>query len=550
MKNETEVSRLRRRNEALKNHRGPMQTKWQRISRYMFPNSGRYWGAKRDESKSHADILDNTATWAHGVLVAGISAGAFPESLPWVSVRLRNQELAELGIGDEYTDAVQNVVAAMFSQTNVYPGLRHCVSEMAAFGPGCLVVEEDPDRVMRVHQLTAGQYCFERDIHGDVVALFRELRSTVGAVVKEFGYPNCSKQVQDDFDNGNLHVDVDLLHVVEERQRRDPTMLDSQNMPWRSVYIDLGRPETDPVLRESGYPFFPVLGPRWDVVGDDTYGSCPAMRALGDVAGLQHKHVRLGEVLDRSTRVATQGPADIEEIQTMPGQHTRTVGGAEIRPIAQPTVQIQHVWQQIVEGDHVRIERAFFVPIFQAFLGDDRSGVTARETLAREAEKVDNIGPVLNNISKDLLRPLVMMGIYFLSKQGKMPPAPPELEGEELEVEPDAPLYKAMRSANSRGTLQLLQIIAELGSVAGWEHVRDRADMDASADELRRSFGAPAKVIKTVREVQSLRDARGKAQAAQQQLAAAQQMAGTTKDLAASELAPNNALGQMAGAQQ
>lgn len=550
MRTETEVGQFRKRNEALKNHRAPLQSKWQKISRYITPNSGRYWGTKRDEAKSFGDILDNTATWAHGVLVAGISAGAFPQQLPWAGVRLRDPQLAESGIGDEYTDAVANVVAAMFAQTNVYPGLRHCVSEMAAFGPGCLVVEEDPERVMRVHKLTVGQYCFERNLHGEVVSLFRELLSTVGAVVDEFGYDRCSKRIQNAWDQGNYHEDVQLLHVIEERKHRDPTMLDNQNMPWRSVYIDQDEPDTAPVLRESGYPFFPVLAPRFDVVADDVYGSCPAMRALGDVSGLQHKHVRLGEVLDRNTRVATQGPADIEEVQTMPGQHTRTVGGAEIKPIAPPQVQIQHVWQQIVEGDHVRIERAFYVPVFQAFLGDERSGVTARETLAREQEKIAGIGPVLNNIEVDLLRPLVMMGIYFLGKQGKLPPAGPELEGQELEVELEGPLYKAMRSANSRGTLQLLQMIAELGSVAGWEHVRDRADLDASADELRSSFGAPAKVLKSVREVQSLRDARASAQAAQQQVAAAQQMAGTAKDLSAAEIKPTNALGQMAGAQR
>lgn len=137
--------------------------------------------------------------------------------------------------------------------------------------------------------------------------------------------------------------------------------------------------------------------------------------------------------------------------------------------------------------------------------------------------------------------------IWFAGQRGMLPPAPDDIAGQEMEVELSGPLYRALKAEQSRGTMQLIEMVAQLGLVPGWEQVRDRVDIDAAADELRDTFGAPARVLKSVREVQSVRDARAKMQAAQQQAAMAQQMAGTAKDLAQSPVDPGNALGRMAG---
>lgn len=544
---ETLVGEFKRRNEEAKSHRSRLLAGWQKVTRYVLPYSGRYYQAERDKSVAFAPILDNQAAWAHDVLVAGISAGAFPQSMPWVGLRLKGSKTEDGGIGAEYCDRVADVIHATYSQANVYPGLRHCVSEMSAYGPGCLIVEEHEENIIHLHRLTAGEFCFERDFDGYVSALFREFVSTVGAVVDQFGYDACRQDVQIAWDEKKYGQEVRLLHVIDERKRRDPSVEDNQNMPWRSVYIDLAGSDTDPPLRESGYPFMPVLGPRWQVIGSDTYGTSAVLRAMGDISGLQHKHTRLGEAVDRMTRPATQGPADVEEVQTLPGSHTRTNGGARIEPIGISVLPIQHL-KELIEDDRMRIARALYADVFQAFLGDQRSGVTAREIMARTQEKVQGMAPVLNNIDHELLRPLVKMTIWFLAQRGMMPPAPPELEGEEMDIEFVSPLFRAMKSEQSRGTMQLLEMIAQLGTVPGWDHVRDRADVDAAADELRDTFGAPARVLKTVREVQSVRDARAKAIAAQQQMQAAQSMAGTAKDLAGAELSPTNALGQLGGA--
>jgi hypothetical protein len=545
---ETLIQELRRRNEEAKQQRAYLLPTWQKISRYILPQHGRYFVKnQRDRKADFGDILDNTASWAHGVFVAGMSAGAFPASVPWAGLRMRDPELAANGIGAEYCEAVSKVVHAICAQSNVYPALRHCVAEMGAFGPGCLVIEEHDENVIHLHKLTAGTYCVDRDFNGYVVALYRELVSTVGAVVDQFGYDRCSTVVRQAWDQRRYSDTVELLHVIDERKRRDPTKLDSANMPWRSVYIDQGARDDEPPLRESGYPFMPVLCPRAEVVGDDTYGTSQAMKALGDTSGLQHKHVRIGEATDKMTRIATQGPADIEEVNTMPGMHTRTNGAARIEPLAVPVLPIQHLWQQIVEGDHLRIARAFYVDVFQAFLGDTRSGTTAREIMARLQEKIQGLGPLLGNVDHELLRPLVHAIIWFAGQRGMLPPAPEDIAGQEMEVELSGPLYRALKAEQSRGTMQLIEMVAQLGLVPGWEQVRDRVDIDAAADELRDTFGAPARVLKSVREVQSVRDARAKMQAAQQQAAMAQQMAGTAKDLAQSPVEPGNALGRMSG---
>jgi len=548
---ETIIGELRRRHEEAKRNRADLLPTWRKISRYILPENGKFLATTQtDRRVSYGDILDNTASWAHGVLVAGLAAGAFPQAVPWAGIRMRDPQLEESGVGGEFTDQLSKAVHSICATANVYPALRHCVAEMSAYGPGCLVIEEHEEHVIHLHKLTAGTYCIERDWDGYVVALYREITSTVAAVVERFGLERCTLQTRQHWEQRRFSEPVELLHVIDERKQRDPSKIDNRNMPWRSIYIEANATLEDQPLSESGYPFMPVLCPRWSVHGDDTYGTSAAMRALGDTAGLQRKHVRMGEAMDKMTRPATQGPAEMEEVQGMPGTHTRTTGAARIEPLAPPTLPIQYLWQQIQEGDHARIARAFFVDIFQAFLGDTRSNVTAREIIARQQEKLQGIGPVLNNIEHDLLRPLVQAILWFMSQRGMMPPAPVEIEGQELDVELMAPLYRALKAEQSRGTMQLVEMIAQLGLVPGWDHVRDRIDVDAAADELRETFGAPNRVLKSVREVQPIRDARSKMLAAQQQAAMAEQMAGTAKDLAQSPIDEGNALGRMSGAQR
>jgi hypothetical protein len=99
------------------------------------------------------------------------------------------------------------------------------------------------------------------------------------------------------YDRGQYDDWITIVHAIEPRMDRDYGKLDNKNMPWSSCYFELEGPK-DKFLRESGYKRFPALAPRWQVTGQDIYGSSPAMEALGDIKQLQHQQLRKAQGID------------------------------------------------------------------------------------------------------------------------------------------------------------------------------------------------------------------------------------------------------------
>lgn len=95
---------------------------------------------------------------------------------------------------------------------------------------------------------------------------------------------------------------------------------DAKNMPFRSVYMEMGATDGR-FLRESGFMRFPALCPRWNAMGGDIYGNSPAMEALGDIKQLQHEQLRKAQGIDYKTKPPLQLPtgAKANMLDTLPG---------------------------------------------------------------------------------------------------------------------------------------------------------------------------------------------------------------------------------------
>ena len=137
-------------------------------------------------------------------------------------------------------------------------------------------------------------------------ALYREFDKTVAEVVREFGYNNVSQAVRTLYDNGGLDQRITLIHAIEPREVRSRGKT-AKHMPWRSVYLEKNALEGH-VLRESGYPRFPAVCPRWGVAGGNIYGTSPGMEALGDIRQLQHQQLRKATAIDYLTNPPLQVP--------------------------------------------------------------------------------------------------------------------------------------------------------------------------------------------------------------------------------------------------
>lgn len=543
----TRVQALRRWN-SLKNERSSWMSHWQEISTYILPRAGRYTRSDRDKgNKKNANIYDNTATRALRTLGAGLMGGATSPARPWFRLGTPNEDLADFQPVKLWLSDVSSRMHRVFQKSNTYRALHQLYEELGAFGTASSIILPDFKNVIHHYTQTVGEYAIATDAQGNVCTVYREFDMAVSAMVKEFGYPNCSTTVQALYDRGaGLDAWIPVIHGIEPRADRDWRSKGSKNMAWRSVYFELTG-NASSLLRESGFKQFPAVVPRWAVAGGDIYGNGPGMESLGDIRQLQHEQLRKANGIDFMTNPPLQVPTSMkgQDVNRMPGgiSYVDATGtGGQIKSSFDVHIDLEHLLADIVDCRQ-RINATFFVDMFMMLDSQTNPQMTATEVAERHEEKMLMIGPVLERLSNELLFPLIETTFTHMLEAGMIPPPPPDMQGQSLNVELISVLAQAQRAI---GTNSVDRFVQSMGLVAQIKpEVTDKFDPDQWADTYSDMLGVDPKLIIAGPQVAMIRQARAKAQAAQAQAAAMQQQSATAKNLAQAPTAPGSALGDM-----
>ena len=89
--------------------------------------------------------------------------------------------------------------------------------------------------------------------------------------------------------------------------------------------------------------------------------------------------------------------------------------------------------------------------------------MTATEVAERHEEKLLMLGPVLERLNDEMLSPLVRMTFQRALKAGILPPPPPELNMQQLNIKFVSMLAQAQRAI---GTNSIDRYVGSLGAVA------------------------------------------------------------------------------------
>jgi len=519
----------------LQSERSSWWSHWQEITTYILPRSGRYFRQDRDKgNRRNNNIYDNTGIRALRTLAAGLMGGATSPARPWFRLGTPDPDMNEFMPVKLWLDDVSKRMHTVFQKSNTYRALHQMYGELGAFGTGASIILPDFQNVIHHYPLTIGEYAIATDSKGNVCTIYREFEMTVSAIVKDFGYKNCSPTVRGLFDRGiGLDQWIPVIHAIEPRADRDPRMKDAKNMAWKSIYFEPGG-DANLLLRESGFKQFPAVCPRWDVVGGDIYGNSPGMEALGDVKQLQHEQLRKANAIDYMSNPPLQVPTNMknQEVNRMPGGITYLdpgAGGSVIKSAFDVHLDLEDLLADIRDC-RGRINSAFFADMFMMLDNNTNPNMTATEVAERHEEKMLMIGPVLERLSNELLYPLIETTFTHMLEAGLVPPPPPDMQGQTLNVELIGILAQAQRAI---GTNSVDRFVQSMGVVAEMKpEVTDNFDPDAWADSYSDMLGVDPKLIVAGPQVAMIRQARAKAQAAQAQAAQLAQQATTAKTLA------------------
>jgi hypothetical protein len=516
--------------QALQNERSSWVSHWSEIATYLLPRAGRFLTTQVNSgTKRHNNIYDNTGTRSLRILAAGMMAGMTSPARPWFRLATQDPDMMEFAPVKLWLDKTTRLMREIFNRSNTYRSLHMLYEELGCFGTAATLVLPDFDDVVRHYPLTVGEYALATDSRGEVKTLYREFELTVSQLVQEFGIDNVSSSVREAHTRGNLEDWRRVVHCVEPRIDRDPRLArtDARHKAYRSVYFEQGRTEHEGFLRDSGFDEFPVLAPRWLVTPGDVYGASPGMEALGDVKQLQHEQLRKAQGIDYLTKPPLQAPAALmgREIDLLPGGITYVDASNQnggVRSAFEVRLDLSHLLADI-QDVRQRVGQAFYADLFLMLANDDRSNITAREIAERHEEKLLMLGPVLERLHDELLSPKIELTFAHILRAGILPPPPPDLQGQDLNIEFVSMLAQAQRAV---GTQAVDRLLGTVGAIAQLKpEVLDKIDADQVVDAYSDMLGVDPSLIVADDKVALIRKARAQQQAAMQRAAAAPEMA-------------------------
>lgn len=512
--------RLQQRRAAMVTDQSTFISHYKDLAQFIMPRRGRF--DREDVNKGDRrwnQIINGAATKAHSVAQAGLFNGIMSPTQQWFALATEDPDLRDFQPVRTWLHEVRELLLTMFARSNLYISAPTMLGADLLFGTGCVAHMEDIRQVARFFPMATGSYQLAQNERLEVDTFTSETMMSVEQIVRKFSRSrdrvsdNISEVVRTQYDRGNYESRYPVVHFVLPNAGRSFSSERAEDKPFASYYYELGRPRgEDKFLRVSGFDEFPFYCPRWEVTGEDTYGTnCPGMVALGDVHQLQFQERRKAQGLDKIVDPPMQGPPSLRNvpIQNVPNGVTIFDAGGGQQKLT-PLFDIRLPLGELVQDmDRVeaRINEAFHRDLWQAI--STMEGVQPRnqlELMQRHQERLMQLGPMLTRTHHEFLDPLITRSFNQMARLGVLPPAPAELEEQVLQVHYVSSLAVAQQAAQTGTIDRLAAYVSTLGQI--WPGAAEKFDAEQSVDEYARLIGAPPSLVVSDEVVQQRRQER------------------------------------------
>jgi len=549
---------------ALVRDRNSFEAHWRELSDYLLPRRSRWTLSDRNQGDPrNQKIIDSTGRFAVRTLQSGLHAGLTSPARPWMKLTTPDPDLARLPAVKSWLSIVTTRMLVVFQQTNLYNCLPLLYGDMGVFGTGCMGVVEDTKDLFRCYSYPIGTYALGLDKRGLASSFVRNYQLSVRQVVEDFGlaadgrtidWTKLSMRVKTAWERSAYEEPVDLTWLVLPNPAADAAKLEARYKPWASCHWEDGGDEGK-FLRESGFDTFPVLAPRWEITGEDTYGTdCPGMTALPDIKQLQSQQKSKAKAIQKQIDPPVMAPNALRTQKTslLPGDITYVdvpTGMQGMRSIHEVALNLHDFLEDVGQTQN-RIRRAFFEDLFLMLANSDDSRgaqpITAREVAERHEEKLLALGPVLERTNDELLEPLIDRVFQMMVSAKLVPDAPPELQGVNIKAEYTSIMGQAQKLVGVVGLDRFM------GSATAMEQsfpgiVKNKINFNRVVDIYGESLGVDPSIIRSDEDADALAAAEAQAQQKAMQADQAAKMAGAMKDASQTPMDGDTALARLVG---
>lgn len=415
--------------EALKRLSGDFDSAWnfrkdnydemlKEIASFVYPNARRFISA--DEKHDRAEmkrILFNEGKRALDTLASGMISGTCSPSRKWFQLGVSNFQNQDSG----FKVALQKLEAAVYlelARSNFYKVMHQLYKFEGAFGTACALIDDirDPkkDAALDLVLMPFGSYALRVDYLNRVDGLYRKMTMRLSDIVKYYGDKDLPEVLQMAITDKKLNAEFIVYHVIEKTPPEK--LVEGKQLikqEWSSYHFLEG--EKEKFLRVSGYDSFPAITPRWEVIGDDPYGECPATSSIGDFRELQKLQTMMLEGTERMVNPPILLPNSMkDQVNRLVPKgvlfYEPSIVAGTAQAQAQNAMNVQFDYSGVqAEAQYCvsRIKSAFYADLFLMLDGFDKTNMTATEVAERKSEKMLMLGSVLERQTDEALRPVI-----------------------------------------------------------------------------------------------------------------------------------------------
>ena len=539
---------IKKRVDALASDRGTWEVNWQEILDYVMPRKADVVTLRTKGEKRTEVLFDSSAITANNLLAASLHGTLTSPSLPWFSIKLRDEELNKNRDVQLWLEDTGRKMYDTFNETNFNTEVHELYLDLCSIGTAAIFVEEANEGFnkngIHFNTLHIAEYYIQENVNGKVDTLYRKYKLTARQAVQEFGEKNVGEKILTAAKE-KPDQKFNFIHAVEPTEDyKRATGKSSTKLPYHSCHVC---EEDKMVVRTGGYNEFPYLVPRWSKATGEIFGRSPSYNALPDIKTL-NKAVEIGlkawaKAIDPPLLVQDDGV--IGRVRTTPAGITVVRNDGAVKPL-----QIGSNWQ-ITDLKENQLRTA----IRQAFYSDqlqlqDGPQMTATEVQVRYELMQRLLGPTLGRFQTEFLNPLIerVFGIMYRAKA--LNEAPSIIGDTKIDIEYVGPLARSQRMEEAVAIERLYQLAMSIGQID--PSIMDNIDHDEAIRMRAKLLGVPKTIMKDINAVNDMREQRAMMQQAQQQaqLQQAQAQTALTQGQAMNQLGQPEAQDGMQQAEQ
>lgn len=504
------INQIKEKVNFLRGRRHNFEQQWQEIADYMLPRKNTVQVQRSPGEKRNVQILDNTGMNSLELLAGALHGMLTNPNAMWFELTTGDFNLDKEDDVRLWLQNTTRIIHNSLNNSNFQTEVHELYLDLCGFGTGCMLIEEDDQFDIRFHTQFIGEYFIAEDHLGRVNQIYREWKWDAAKIVNFFGEKNVHQKVMDAYKKGSN----DTFTVCHAVYPKDVSFSESSS-PHRYIshYV---LPEYDHVLRLSGFNEFPFVVPRWAKATGEMYGTSPGMIALPEVKAIN----KMEEIVLNGAQKVIDPPIQLPDdgyvlpIITRPGGiNYRRSGADPIAPIFNDT-RIDFGFE-VTNRKRMRIRESFYVDQLQLQQGP---AMTATEVLQRTEEKMRLLGPLLGRQQAEFLRPMIDRVFAILVRRGKIPldGIPAQIQGRVIDVRYSSMVAKSQRLSEGQSVLRTFQAAAPFMQID--PSSADIINSEKAIRVLAEVYGLPAEIIRTQREIDTIRESRAEAQAAQAQM--------------------------------